>query len=60
MAIENYENGMTISELKRLVEDLPEDDGFGNKNLVWIKNDIGLYNLVRCSATLNKMDLVLC
>ena len=55
----NYDNGMTVKDLKVLIKDWPELDENGDDSEVWIGFKDGTSNQVFKSAPLGRSDLIL-
>ncbi len=54
----DFDNGLTVRELKELLKDWPEDDVYGEPTEVWIETGVNLSSPVRCVTPLNKADLL--
>jgi len=48
-----FKNGMTVSDLKKIMSEWPENDDDGEPCEVWICDDKGLSNQVRTATPLN-------
>lgn len=48
-----YPNGMTVAELKQLINGWPEADEYGEPCEVWVAGSNGLSNQIKSSAPLN-------
>ena len=54
----NFDNGMTLKELKEIIKDLPEEDENGEPYEVWITDtSTGWTNVVHEFASLNLTKL---
>ena len=46
-------NGITIKELKQIINSIPETDENGEDYEVWIESGLGLYSIVTYAGKLN-------
>lgn len=53
-----FDNGMTVRELKALVASLPERDGIGNDYEVWMMTGKGVSSPVSSICRLNAGDVL--
>jgi len=51
--LEQFKNGMTVKDLKRIVKDIPENNYYGYPYEVWIGNINGTSNVVHEICPLN-------
>lgn len=52
--IVKYPDGMTVTELKKLIKDWPETDRYGDPCEVWVCDRTGLTNQVSEVSVLNR------
>jgi len=59
MPVIEYKSGMTVSELKKLIENWVDVGADGEPSEVWIGTPDGLSNQVTVASSLNSADLLL-
>ena len=59
MTIHRFENGMTITDLKKVIDGMPEKDDNGEDYEVWMSVGRQISSQVSQAVDLNKGDLIL-
>ena len=56
LKLQDFPNGLTVRELKKIVADWPEENVLGDLTTVWVDNSEGLSSEVRSVWPLNVRD----